>query len=241
LYKMNNTNQNDLMLGKVIGAISGPEDGIALSQPFYSPFTEYFGQRKILYDVTSWEKLFYIINSGKIKYFITNFNEFQGYLINKFPAVNLPNDAYLPDKYFISFDIQAKGIVPPRRRFDISFANNMKLIDFSYKRSPYGYLLLEYGWEKTGRINDKFMVFVHFEDKKGKILFGQDHFISNGNADMMQDDNKLIKESYVVKIPDNALNKKLSVYIGLYSPATFQRVNAVNAPAKDNRVYLGRI
>ena len=100
--------------------------------------------------------------------------------------------------------------------------------------------MLRYGWEKTGSINDKFMVFVHFENRKGDYLFGQDHFISNGNSNMTQDDTKLIKESYVVKIPENALNKKLSVYVGLYSPVTFWRVGVVNAPAKDNRVFLGR-
>jgi hypothetical protein len=242
LYNANNTWQNHIMLGKVISAVSEPKDAIAITEPFFVPYIEYRGQRKILYDAYTWERMYYAINSGKIKYFITTFKDFQGYLAGKFPAIYLPVvDAASPDYQFVLFDVQAKGLAVPRRRFNISFANNMKLIDFSYKRSPEGYLLLEYGWEKTGRINGKFMVFVHFEDKNGKILFGQDHFISNGNADMMQDDNKLIKESYVVKIPDNALNKKLSVYIGLYSPATFQRVNAVNAPAKDNRIYLGQI
>jgi hypothetical protein len=242
LYDANNTWQTHIMLGKVIPDVSEPKDGIAITEPFFVPYIEYRGQRKILYDAYTWERMFYAINSGKVKYFITTFKDFQGYLAGKFPAIYLPVvDAANPDYQFVLFDVQAKGIAPPRRTLDISFADNMKLIDFSYKRLPYGYLLLEYGWEKTGRVNDKFMVFVHFEDKNGKILFGQDHFISNGNADMAQDGNALIKESYIIKIPDNALNEKLSVYIGLYSPVTQWRVNLVNAPAKDNRVFLGRI
>ena len=97
LYKMNNTSQDALMLGKIIPTISSPQEGVALSEPFYWPFIEYFGERKILYDVNNWERLSYIFTSGKVRYFITNFKDFQEYLIKRFPAVSLPDSFVLFD------------------------------------------------------------------------------------------------------------------------------------------------
>jgi hypothetical protein len=81
---------------------------------------------------------------------------------------------------------------------------------------------------------------VHFENKHA-FLFGQDHFMSRGLVDMTQAGNNLVKESYIIQIPDNALGKDLSVYIGLYSPTSQVRFNVLNAPATGDRYYLGRI
>ena len=235
LHTMNNTNQKDLMLGKTIPLLSQPEEGIAVSQPFFSPFTEYFSHRKILYDVTSWAKVHYIIHSDKIKYFITDIGAFQDYLMKRFPAI------FLPD-HFMAFDIKTKTIPLPERRYKIFFVNNISLVNFSHKRLPNDYLLLEYTWEKNMRPTEPFMVFVHFEDMEGRNLFGQDHYIDNRVNEMIKTgEDSFMKETYIIKIPDNALGKELSVYIGLYSPVTFQRVQVLNMPAQDNRVYLGKI
>jgi hypothetical protein len=234
LYNMNNTNQEDFMLGKTIPLLSHPEEGIAVSQPFFSPFTEYFSHRKILYDVTSWEKVHYIIHSDKVKYFITDIAAFQDYLMKRFPVI------FLPD-HFMAFDTKAQTIPLPERKYKISFVNNISLVNFSYKRLPNDYLLLEYTWGKNMRPTEQFMVFVHFEDIEGRNLFGQDHFIANGFNEMIKTGEDLFRETYIIKIPDNALEKELSVYIGLYSPITYQRVQVLSMTAKDNRVYLGKI
>jgi hypothetical protein len=108
---------------------------------------------------------------------------------------------------------------------------------------PEGHLLLNYVWEKRAAIADGFKVFVHFGDPKegGKYLFGQDHYIMNGLMDMTKPGEKIIKETYLIKIPKRALNKRLSVHIGLYSPVTGVRVKPTNRKTADNRVYLEEI
>ena len=242
LYTFSGTWPSHLMLGKVISVVSEPKDGIALTEPFFSPYIEYHGQRRILYGTDTRERMFYAINSGKIKYFITSFKDFQAYLAGKFPAVYLPIiDESNPDYNFVLFNVQAKGLIPPRRRFDISFANNIKLIDFSYKRLPYGYLLLEYGWEKTGQVNEQFKVFVHFEDENGKSLFGQDHYLNNGYIDPTISGYGSIDEKYIIKMPDTAKGKKMSVYIGLFNPITGQRVQVMNQQTVGDRFLLSHI
>ncbi len=234
LYTLNNTNQDNLMLGKIIPLISEPDDGIALSKPFFSPFIEYYGHRKILYDVTNWKKLNYMINSDKIKYFVTNFNSFQRYLLQNYSAVFLPNN-------YIAFDLSTKNMSKSNKKHDIFFSNNVHLIDYSFKRLPKDYLFLEYSWKKSRKAVTKFKVFVHFEDENKKYLFGQDHFILNGFTDMTKQGRKVIKERYLIKIPNYALDKKFSVYIGLYSPLTGKRVDVKNISTYDNRVLLGEI
>ncbi|MBU4369655.1 glycosyltransferase family 39 protein [Patescibacteria group bacterium] len=234
LYKWNNTNSDRFMLAKIIPAISQQGETVALSEPFFSPFIEYYGQREILYDVISWERLHYIVNTGKINFFITNFKEFQEYLIDKFPVIFLPNN-------FAVFDIRAKGILMPIKRYNISFDNNINLINYSFKSLSKEYFLLDYVWQKTEEEIDEFKVLVHFEDQDGKYLFGQDHFISNGFIDLTKLDNRMINESYIIKIPQSALGKKVSIYVGLYSPITWQRVKVINLSTIDNRVSLGQI
>jgi len=241
LYAVNNTWQHHIRMGKVISTVSKLNDGIAITEPFFSPYIEYRGQRKILYDTYSWERMHYAVNSGKIKYFITGNKDFQGYLINKFPAVFIPDEGSYFDCYEVLFDVQAKSIIQPRRRYNIAFANNIKLIDFSYKRLPYGYFLLEYGWEKSGPVSDQFKVFVHFEDGNGNILFGQDHYLNNGFIDPTRSGYGSIDERYIIKMPDSAKGKKLSVYIGLYNPITGQRVQVMDRNTRDNRVLLPHI
>ena len=241
LYAMNGTWKNHLMLGKVISAVSEPKDGIALTEPFFSPYIEYRGQRKILYDVYSWDRMRYAINSGKIKYFITNYKDFQAYLAGKYPAVYLPEDDAHPGYYFILFDVQSKGLIQARHRYNIVFANNIKLIDFSYKMLPYGYCLLEYSWEKTGPVSDQFKVFVHFEDENGNTLLGQDHFLNNGMIDPTRPGYGTIDEKYIIDLPDNAKGKKLSVFVGLFNPITGQRIQVTNQRTADNRFLLTHI
>jgi hypothetical protein len=106
---------------------------------------------------------------------------------------------------------------------------------------PYGYFLLEYGWEKSGPVSDQFKVFVHFEDGNGNILFGQDHYLNNGFIDPTRSGYGSIDERYIIKMPDSAKGKKLSVYIGLYNPITGQRVQVMDRNTRDNRVLLPHI
>jgi hypothetical protein len=129
----------------------------------------------------------------------------------------------------------------PRRRYNIAFANNIKLIDFSYKRLPYGYFLLEYGWEKTGPVSEQFKVFVHFEDENGNILFGQDHYLNNGLIDPTRSGYGTTDEKYIVSIPDTAKGRKLTVFIGLLNATTGQRVQVLDKQTVGERFLLTHI
>jgi hypothetical protein len=234
LYVMNNTNQNDLMLGKIIPLLSEENDGIALSSPFFSPFIEYYGHRSFLYDVYDHPKLDHLISSHKVKYFVTDLGSFQANLIEKYPVTFIPNN-------FAVFDLGANLPQKSKAQKVISFNNNVNLVNYSFERLPENCLLLKYQWEKSGGAIPKFEIFVHFEDEAGIYLFGQDHFILNNLIDLTKPGYKFVEEKYVVKIPDNALRKKLKVLAGLYSPETWQRFKALNVETKDNRVRLGEI
>jgi hypothetical protein len=85
------------------------------------------------------------------------------------------------------------------------------------------------------------MAFVHFEDSKGKIMFGQDHNIMKGYFDTTSPGYGAIKESYIIKVPVIPPDKKLTVYIGLYNPQTQNRIGVLNIITKASRVPLGRI
>jgi Dolichyl-phosphate-mannose-protein mannosyltransferase len=229
LYTLNNTNQENVSLGKSIHLISKPNEGIAVSKPYFSPFIEYFGQRKILYDVTNWDKLNFIIkNSDKIKYFITNRPDYAKRLTGRYSATFLPYN-------FTAFNLQGKKDPSILKKDNIMFANGISLIGYSFKRLPDNHLLLSYRWKKRWNTKKPFMVFVHFGDAEKKIhnLFGQDHYLITGN--------RIINENYLIKIPKNGQGKKLSVHIGLYSPVTGERVRPLNRTSKNDRIYLGTI
>lgn len=233
LYSMNNTRQSDLMLGKIIAASTAPQTGVALSETFFSPLIEYYGHRKILYEVNSWEKLNYAIKSGKINLFITNFKDFQSFLINKYPAIFLP-DEYVAFAFKPGTSAQSRSL-----HRQIRFTNGITLSNWSFTRLSNQYLRLEYDWLVQPQPREIFKVFVHFDDGAG-YKFGQDHFIMNGFVPEIKN-GQPVRERYIIEIPEKLREKKLTLLIGLYSPITGVRVPPLNISTPDQRVKLGNI
>ncbi len=106
LHAANNSWPQHIMLGRAISSLAKPGASLATTDAFSSPFIDYYADgRGMLYDVDSWDKLNYVIKSGRIRYvssYVLAYNEF---LSARYPYVTLPFGYKL-------FDLSGKGWSP---------------------------------------------------------------------------------------------------------------------------------
>ena len=105
-----------------------------------------------------------------------------------------------------------------------SFVNQLALIFADATPSVVkkdGNLLLEFEWKAAVRIDQNYLIFVHFTKEDGSIAFQQDHFPEvDGNIIQTSQwtPNQTIKERFVYPIPPGVLDGNYRMQVGFFIP-----------------------
>jgi hypothetical protein len=131
---------------------------------------------------------------------------------------------------------------------DGNFDNLISLDGYSLDPTsiaPDGTALLGLYWRPVGDPTRALKVFVHLRDSQGQTVAQADHFIYEGlmnssEWDKLQDTGEWLRDSADLRVPLPlpADGRSYKIYVGLYDPATLERVPILNDTSEENAVVI---
>lgn len=112
--------------------------------------------------------------------------------------------------------------------FEINYGNRIKLIGITTNKISPNQLSVSYYWQPMNDISPYNVVFVHFVGADGNILFQNDHTFCPQKA-FEELKGKVIKETFKVIFPKNAVGKEIFVKTGLYDPKVAGRLKIASS------------
>jgi 4-amino-4-deoxy-L-arabinose transferase-like glycosyltransferase len=136
----------------------------------------------------------------------------------------------------------------PMAGLDGNFNNLIHLGGYSLDQeaiAPDGTAALGLYWRPVGDPTRALKVFVHLRDGQGQTVAQADHFIyegllSSSEWDRLQDTGEWLRDSadLLVPLPLSADGEPYKIYVGLYDPATLERVPVLNDTSDENAVVI---
>ncbi len=136
----------------------------------------------------------------------------------------------------------------PMSGLDGNFNNLIRLGGYSLDPAaiaPDGTAALGLYWRPVGDPTRVLKVFVHLRDSQGQTVAQADHFIYEGllnssEWDRLQDTGEWLRDSADLRVPSPlpADGGPYKIYIGLYDPATLERVPVLNDTSDENAVVI---
>jgi len=136
----------------------------------------------------------------------------------------------------------------PVAGLDANFNNLIRLDGYSLDPraiAPDGTAVLGLYWRPIGDPSRAVKVFVHLRDGMGQTIAQADHFIYEGLLNSSEWDRLRDKEEWLrdsadlrVPLPLPADGAPYRIYVGLYDPATFERVPVLNDSSGENAVII---
>ena len=111
----------------------------------------------------------------------------------------------------------------------VNYGNRVKLLGVTVNKESQDKLKASYYWQLIDDLEAFNTVFVHFTDKNNKSIFQNDHpFCQQKTFEELK--GKLIRETFTIAVPKNAIGQEISVKIGLYStnPKTGGRLKMID-------------
>jgi hypothetical protein len=106
---------------------------------------------------------------------------------------------------------------------EIDYGNRIKLVGVTNNKQAQDKLQVSYYWQPIDELGAFNMVFVHFTDKNNKTIFQNDHsFCQQTSFEEMK--GKIVKETFKIDLPKNAVGQEIFVKIGLYDPKSGRRL-----------------
>jgi hypothetical protein len=106
---------------------------------------------------------------------------------------------------------------------EVDFGNRIKLVGVTVKKEAQDKLQVSYYWQAKDELEAYNMVFVHFTDKDNKGIFQNDHpFCQQTSVEELK--GKVVKETFKIGYPKNAVGQEIFVKIGLYDPKSGRRL-----------------
>ena len=99
----------------------------------------------------------------------------------------------------------------------VNYGGKVKLVGITANKTSQDKLKVSYYWETMDDLGAFNEIFVHFTDKDNKILFQNDHVFCQRKP-FNELKGKVIKEPYVIAIPQSAAGKEIYVKAGVYAP-----------------------
>lgn len=111
---------------------------------------------------------------------------------------------------------------------EVNFDNRISLVGVTVNKISQEKLSISYYWRPMDVLGPYNTVFVHFTDKSNKALFQNDHpFCQQKSFEELK--GKVVKETFNVDFPNNALGQEISVKIGLYDLKSGGRLKIASA------------
>jgi len=136
----------------------------------------------------------------------------------------------------------------PVAGLDANFNNLIRLDGYSLDPraiAPDGTAALGLYWRPIGDPSRAVKVFVHLRDGMGQTIAQADHFIYEGllnssEWDRLRDKGEWLRDSADLRVPLPlpADGGPYRIYVGLYDPATFERVPVLNDSSGENAVII---
>jgi 4-amino-4-deoxy-L-arabinose transferase-like glycosyltransferase len=136
----------------------------------------------------------------------------------------------------------------PLAGLDANFNNLIRLDGYSLDPraiAPDGTTALGLYWRPIGDPSRAVKVFVHLRDSMGQTIAQADHFIYEGLLNSsewyrLRDKGEWLRDSadLNVPLPLPADGAPYRIYVGLYDPATFERVPVLNDSSGENAVII---
>jgi hypothetical protein len=136
-------------------------------------------------------------------------------------------------KNWLEQTVDKNAIARAAPRPPIQFDQSIALVDFeianpTVSRGDPIFLILY--WKSTRKIDKDYTVFVHLVDPHGKMIAGVDSPPRQGNAPTSHwRANELIPDSAVFPIDTSVPSGEYQITVGLYDPATMQRLSVLDA------------
>jgi len=103
------------------------------------------------------------------------------------------------------------------KKAEVNFENKIKLLGTSIKKLSSDQIEVSYFWQVTGKLDRFKNIYVHFADKSNNVLFQNDHeFCPKKTFEELK--GKVVKEVFVVGVPQAAKGKEISLKLGVYVP-----------------------
>ena len=100
---------------------------------------------------------------------------------------------------------------------EVNFDNRINMLGVTVDKVSKEKLSVSYYWRPMGVLESYNTVFVHFTDKNNKSLFQNDHpFCQQKSFEELK--GKIVKETFNVDFPNNALGQEIFVKVGFYDP-----------------------
>ena len=110
-----------------------------------------------------------------------------------------------------------------KKPLEINYANKIKLLGITTDKELRAKLKVSYYWQPDESLGSYNTVFVHFTDKNNKVIFQNDHpFCQQKSFEELK--GKVVKETFKVDFPKNAVGQEIFVKIGLYDPKSGGRL-----------------
>ncbi len=119
------------------------------------------------------------------------------------------------------------------------FGKQIAMVGYDEASNPQGLALTLY-WKRNAPVTADYSVFVHVLDTNGKIIAQQDSQPANGtNPTTLWDEGEVVADPYTLSVPERGTYR---VDVGLYLPATGERLIVVDANGKEvgDHLELGR-
>jgi len=103
------------------------------------------------------------------------------------------------------------------KKVEINFGNKIKLLGTNVKKLSPNQLEVSYFWQVVDKMDRFKNIYVHFADASNNVLFQNDHeFCAKKTFEELK--GKIVKEVFVVGVPQSAKGKEVSLKLGVYVP-----------------------
>lgn len=107
-----------------------------------------------------------------------------------------------------------KDIAKP---LEVNYGGKVVYIGTTVEKPAQNQLKISYYWQLKNELDKYKQIFVHFTDNKNSLLFQNDHeFCAKSSFEELK--GKIIKDTYLVGIPESAIGKEINIKIGIYIP-----------------------
>lgn len=103
------------------------------------------------------------------------------------------------------------------KKVEVNFENKIKLLGTSVKKLSSDQIEVSYFWQVMDKMDRFKNVYVHFSDASNNVLFQNDHEFCPKKA-FEELRGKVVKEVFVVGVPQSARGKEVSLKLGVYVP-----------------------
>jgi hypothetical protein len=115
----------------------------------------------------------------------------------------------------------------PQSSLEITFGDSVRLLGYDIPRTarPGETILVTLYWQALAEMDTTYKVFVHLIDEDGQIRAQEDHPPLNGEAPTTSwVPGEVLQDPYRILLPPDLLPGYYSLRVGLYNPATGQRL-----------------